>query len=138
MWSIIYRVLVPGILVSILFGLFLLREIFHSKKKTASKNHRRLVLLYSCVIVLSLILSAYSSLDLVFRDFKVQEGVYVKDYRGKEVYIKEFLFLFDDEDDTVSCYSFSGSDNAKSLKQGKRYIVTYAKRTHMLLSVDEV
>lgn len=135
MLPIVYRVLVPGMLVTVLCGIsafFEYQSYIKSKKKSKKKRSEAIIYLIICLCGLSL--AVYNSFDLVCKDYVTQQGTYLYYHRDREVYIEKLYFSVDGSDEY--CYEFSW--NTKQLEEGKQYKFTYAKRTMMLISIDEI
>lgn len=140
MWSIVYRIFVPGILCMILSGVFAFFE-FRSYKKLKKKEKKlgyrikkTALIVYIMMSLLGGSLAVYGSFDLILKDYVTLQGTYSHNYRGKELYINEIHFLVNNSDHSCSAFL----SDAKDLEIGKEYEYTYSKRTEMLLSIKEI
>lgn len=137
MWPIIYRILVPGITLSVVAGLISLSSFRALKKGYKGKKTKKIkaeAVVFLMLSLFGLSIALYHSMDLIFKDFVTIQGVYSHYYRGKEIYMREIFFSTDNHDEF--CYTFF--DRMSDLEPGKQYEIVYAKRTLMMISVHEI
>lgn len=141
MWPIIYRILVPYVLVFVLFFLLAIFEFkAYKKRKQKTKGrdnynkYKAYIIFYTTLSILGFSLAVYDSFDLIKKDFVTYQGIYDGCYRGRELYMREMEFWVDDE--KITLYTFR--ETANKLKEGTEYKVTSGKRTGMIIAVEEV
>lgn len=136
MWPVVYRILFPGVTLVVLSGMFSFFE-FHAykkkKRKKRNKSKRNTSLVWLIVSLFSLFYTTYCSMDLILKDYIIQQGTYMYYNRGREVYIQKVFFSVNDSKEF--CYTFTNV--SKNMKPGKQYKIVYAKRTLMLISIEE-
>ena len=102
MWPIIYRILVPGITLSVVAGLISLSSFRALKKGYKGKKTKKIkaeAVVFLMLSLFGLSMALYHSMDLIFKDFVTIQGVYSHYYRGKEIYMREIFFSTDNHDE---------------------------------------
>ena len=140
MWIVAYRIIYPFLVASVLFFIeFLILHFSWKKKKSKKKldaNKQKKISI--CFLILSLTAfsySAYLSLDIIFKDYIVNNGIYLKYYRGKDIITSELYFDIDGE--VISIDIFTSNIQDYGFEPGEAYEITYSKRTNMLISARD-
>lgn len=139
MGSILYRIIFPGLVVSIIFALlaFFDYRVYKKRKmqgkQTLTKKWK--IVIFIAIALFGLFLSGFYTLDLILQDYVTQQGVYNKTYRGREVYIQELYFISGDH--LEHCTAFAFDHKVQNLEIGENYKFTFAKRTGMLIAIEK-
>ena len=131
MWWIVYRIIVPGILLIAIFCFAAFRG-YKSYKKKKSTKKKIAIFAYLCIALIGLVLSFIASLDLIYQDFIFENGQYKEYHRNRDVI--ELIFNVKGEDER--CFIFPTELRKFDLHEGDTYQFIYAKRTGMLISIN--
>ncbi len=121
-----------AILSAVISLLILIGSIF-VRKKTKNKHfvYVMLVLTVFCVIF-----SCYFSLDLFYKDYVTETGMYMYSHRENFYH----SFYFDTGEDKYQGYDVYSDEqlNGLTLIKGELYEYVYAKRTRVLLDIEKI
>lgn len=76
------------------------------------------------------------SFDLILQDYVVDDGIYLKRYRERGFNRSELYFEVDGEKVRIEALTSCIKDY--NLKAKQSYIITYAKRSNILISVEAI
>ena len=140
MWIVAYRIIYPFLFASILFFIEFLILYFSWKKKKSKKKldvnkQKKISIRFLILSLTAFSYSAYLSFDIIFKDYIVNNGIYLKDYRGKDIITSELYFDIDGE--VISIDIFTSNIQDYGFEPGEAYEITYSKRTNMLISARD-
>ncbi len=130
MWPIIVR-LIPYVLLvflSVKCGLSAYRS-YKKRRNTDRRKSKNEAIICLLIGIFACCLTGYKSLDLICKDPITQQGIYIG-HHNKSCHV----FSVDGKEE--HCYVLPGM--TKHLEEGEQYEFTYAKRTHALLSIEEM
>lgn len=140
---VLYRIFFPFLLLFIIAFVYAFRQFLKSKTEvrrkrsgipSSEKKRKSEIVFASIICVLCFSYMLYLSCDLVFRDYRTSEGVFLKFNRSRyELLVWDVNFEIDGATD---CFTLMNSVvNVHDLIPGCTYEITYAKRTNMVLSI---
>ena len=102
-------------------------------KKTKSK---KLVCFFALLTTICVIICGYFSLDLVYKDYVTEIGIYHNSHRSYYYY----TYIFDIGKDRKSSFKVSSEEQLNDVipEKGELYEYVYAKRTRVLLDIEKI
>lgn len=118
---------------SAVISLFILIVAIFASKKTKNKYF---VYLMFVITVFCAVFSGYFSLDLIYKDYVTETGMYVHSYRENFYH----SFYFDTGEDKYQGYDVYSDEQLNGIvpEKGELYKYIYAKRTRVLLDIEKI